>query len=133
MIVTSSLMFVLTVSSFVAGIHQTCGCVAVALSVCTLCLRLPAVYYLCGRTGPVRTADLWTVFLRHLPVVSVALIATYVTHRLVRAEPSLAQLLMCSCRIRDCGALSSSFPPTGALFGRVSRHCSSLEGASFKT
>ena len=56
------------VLSFIAGLpHGPVG-VAIAFSASSLLIRLPILYSILGRRGPVRTADLWTVFFRHLPV-----------------------------------------------------------------
>ena len=52
---------------------------AIAFSVSSLVIRLPLWYFIVGRRGPVRTADLFAVFFRHIPVWIVSFFATWLT------------------------------------------------------
>jgi polysaccharide transporter, PST family len=85
----------ITVGSFIAGLPFGPIGVAVAFSLGALLLRLPILYYNAGRQGPVSTKDLWTGFLRHLPLWLIVFAATWCTHRWVAEAPSWAQLLIC--------------------------------------
>jgi hypothetical protein len=69
--------------------------VAIAFSISSLLVRLPIYYFSVGRRGPVRTADLWRVFFRHLPIWVVVFSITRLTLILAANLPHLAQLLVC--------------------------------------
>jgi O-antigen/teichoic acid export membrane protein len=91
----NSIAAFITVGSFVAGLPFGPVGVAVAFSLSGLLLRLPILYYNAGRKGPVRTKDLWTGFLRHLPLWLVVFAATWCAHRWVADAASWMQLLIC--------------------------------------
>ena len=61
------------IASFVAGLPYGPVGVAIAFSGSSLVIRLPLWYFIVGRRGPVRTADLFAVFFRHIPVWIVSL------------------------------------------------------------
>jgi len=48
-----------------------------------------------GRRGPVRTADLWRIFFRHLPLWAIVFCVTWLAQALVVNLGPLAQLLIC--------------------------------------
>jgi PST family polysaccharide transporter len=81
--------------SFIAGLPYGPVGVAIAFSASSLLIRLPILYYIIGRRGPVRTADLWAVFFRHVPVWVVIFLVTWLTRSLVGNLGPLAQLLIC--------------------------------------
>jgi O-antigen/teichoic acid export membrane protein len=83
------------VMSFIAGLPYGPVGVAIAFSASGLLIRLPVLYYIAGRRGPVRTADLWMVFFRHLPVWVVMFVLTWLARGLVVNLGPLAQLLIC--------------------------------------
>jgi PST family polysaccharide transporter len=91
----NSIAAFITVGSFVAGLPFGPVGVAVAFSLSGLLLRLPILYYNAGRKGPVTTKDLWTGFLRHLPLWLVVFAATWCAHRWVADAASWMQLLIC--------------------------------------
>ena len=84
------------VLSFVAGLPYGPVGVAIAFSVSSLVVRLPLWYFIVGRRGPVRTADLFAVFFRHIPVWIVSFFATWLTRTQVASLGPLAQLLICA-------------------------------------
>jgi O-antigen/teichoic acid export membrane protein len=85
----------LTVGSFVAGLPFGPVGVAMSFSISGLLLRLPILYYNAGRTGPVRTKDLWTRFFWHLPLWIIMFAATWWTRSLVADRRPWVQLLIC--------------------------------------
>ena len=91
------------VLSFVAGLPFGPVGVAIAFSISNLLVRIPIYYFNAGRHGPVRTADLWRVFFRHLPVWVIVFGVTWLTLLLTANLAPMAQLLVCM--------------PTGVLAG----------------
>jgi len=83
------------VFSFMIGLPFGPVGVAIAFSASNLLIRVPIYYYSVGRRGPVRTADLWRVFFRHLPIWVVVFSMTWLTLMLVANLVPLAQLLVC--------------------------------------
>ena len=81
-------------ASFIAGLPFGPVGVAMAFSLSALLLRLPILYYNAGRTGPVRTKDLWIGCLRHLPLWLVMFAATWYAHRWAIGAPPWAQLFI---------------------------------------
>jgi O-antigen/teichoic acid export membrane protein len=100
--VTSIAAF-LTLASFLVGLPFGPLGVAIAFSATGLLVRLPILYYIAGRRGPVSTSDLWTRFLRHLPLWVVMLVASWLMRAIVGELHPLTQLLICA--------------PVGALTG----------------
>lgn len=84
------------VLSFVAGLPYGPVGVAIAFSVSSLVVRLPLWYFIVGRRGPVRTADLFAVFFRHIPVWIVSFFATWLMLTQVPSLRPLPQLLICA-------------------------------------
>jgi len=67
----------ITLASFIIGLPFGPLGVAIAFSAIGLLVRLPILYYITGRRGPVNTSDLWTRCLRHLPLWVVMFVATW--------------------------------------------------------
>jgi O-antigen/teichoic acid export membrane protein len=86
----------LTLASIIVGLPFGTLGVAISISATALLIRLPILYYIAGRRGPVRTSDLWTRFLRHLPLWIVMLVATWLTRAMVSDLHPLSQLLLCA-------------------------------------
>ncbi|HWX14998.1 MAG TPA: lipopolysaccharide biosynthesis protein [Chthoniobacterales bacterium] len=84
------------VLSFLAGLPYGPVGVAIAFSVSSLFVRVPILYFMAGRRGPVKTADLWMVFFRHLPIWVVVFGATWLTLIPVSRFHPLAQLVICA-------------------------------------
>ena len=95
MLVAQSINSCATVLSFIAGLPFGPVGVAIAFSISNLLIRVPVFYFCVGRRGPVRTADLWMVFLRHLPVWIVVFVVTWLTRIQVVNLAPLVQLLVC--------------------------------------
>src|SRR6266480_3138733 len=93
--VTSIAAF-LTLASFIVGLPFGPVGVAIAFSATGLLVRLPILYYIVGRRGPVTTSDLWMRFLRHLPLWGVMLSATWLMRAMVADLHPLSQLLICA-------------------------------------
>jgi len=83
------------VVSFVAGLPFGPVGVAMAFSVSNFFVRIPIYYFNAGRHGPVRTADLWRVILRHLPLWAAIFAVTSLTRMLIVNWAPLSQLLIC--------------------------------------
>jgi O-antigen/teichoic acid export membrane protein len=83
------------VLSFLVGLPFGPVGVAIAFSFSNLLVRIPLYYFSAGRRGPVRTADLWRVFFRHLPIWVVVFSVTWLTLMLTANLAHLAQLLVC--------------------------------------
>jgi O-antigen/teichoic acid export membrane protein len=81
--------------SFLVGLPFGPVGVAIAFSASNLLVRVPIYYFSVGRRGPVRTADLWRLLFRHLPVWIVVFFVTWLTRTLVVNLSPLAQLLVC--------------------------------------
>ena len=92
----TSINALLTFASFIVGLPFGPLGVAIAFSATGLLVRLPILYYTAGRHGPVRTSDLWTRFLRHLPLWVVMFVATWLMRAMVSDLHPLTQLLICA-------------------------------------
>jgi PST family polysaccharide transporter len=86
----------LTFASFIIGLPFGPLGVAIAFSAVGLLIRLPILYYVAGRRGPVTTSDLWARFLRHLPLWVVMLAVTWSMRAVVAGLPPLTQLVICA-------------------------------------
>ena len=64
-----SIISIIVVASFIAGLPFGPAGVAISYSASCLLIQLPILYYLVGRSGPVRAGDLWIGFLRQLAFV----------------------------------------------------------------
>jgi PST family polysaccharide transporter len=69
--------------------------VVLAFSVSGFVFRLPLLYHVVGRSGPVRSADLWAGVLHNLPCPVAVYAATSVVRILVADAAPLPQLLVC--------------------------------------
>jgi len=92
----SSVVSLITVASFVAGLPFGPAGVAIVYSAVGLLVGLPVLYYFAGREGPVTTADLWNGFFRYLPLWIVACGTTWLMRLLFVNSPPLVQLLICT-------------------------------------
>lgn len=95
MLVAQSINSCGKILSFIAGLPYGAVGVAIAYSAYSLVIRVPIWYFMVGKTGPVRAADLWRMFFRHLPVWIVVSSGTWLTLRLVGNLAPLGQLLVC--------------------------------------
>jgi O-antigen/teichoic acid export membrane protein len=94
-----------TVIAFLAGIPYGPAGVAISYSIAGFVIQIPVSYYIAGRSGPVRTKDLWASTIPYVPVwITVAGVSWLTSVYLVRATPSL-QLVVGGCAGLLCGAL----------------------------
>src|SRR4029077_19597284 len=66
-LVTTLTLSLLTAFAFIAGLPYGALGMVLCFSISGLLIRLPLLYYLAGRRGPVQAADLWRVLVRNLP------------------------------------------------------------------
>jgi len=92
----TSINALLTLTSFIVGLPFGPLGVAIAFSAVGLLVRLPILYYVAGRRGPVRTSDLWTRFVRHLPLWVIMLVTTWLMRAVVTNLHPISQLLICA-------------------------------------
>ncbi len=85
----------ITISSFVIGLPFGPVGVAFAFSIGGLLVALPMLFYMAGRSGPVRTRDLWMAFFRHLPMWAVVAGATLLARAGAARFSPLIQLVIC--------------------------------------
>ena len=84
-----------TVGAFLVGLHWGPLGMVLSLAFTSLAIRMPIVYYLAGRRGPVTTGDLWIGFLSHLPCWGAVYLATNLAHTTVELAAPIVQLLVC--------------------------------------
>jgi O-antigen/teichoic acid export membrane protein len=85
----------ITLLAFVVGLPFGPLGVAIAFSASGLLFRLPILYHLAGRSGPVRTADLWRVFLSNLPCWIIVYGATSLAGAVLTDVSPLTELVVC--------------------------------------
>lgn len=86
---------VIVALSFIGGLHFGPAGVAIIYSTSCLLIQLPVYYWIVGRSGPVRTKDLWIGFLKHLPVWGVVTLTAWLALNAFPNFPPLAQLAIC--------------------------------------
>src|SRR6059058_470482 len=96
LLITQSINSGAIVLSFLVGLPFGPVGVAIAFSITNLLVRIPIYYFNVGRYGPVRTADLWRIFFRHLPIWVVVFGLTRLMLAMVANLAPLAQLLICA-------------------------------------
>jgi O-antigen/teichoic acid export membrane protein len=84
-----------TIISYLLGLRWGPLGVIVSVAITSLLIRLPIVYYLAGRRGPVGTRDLWIGFLSHLPCWGAVFLTTSLAYRAVEHAAPIVQLLVC--------------------------------------
>ena len=102
---------IVTIISYLLGLRWGPIGVVTSLAIVSLLIRLPIVYYIAGRTGPVRTRDLWMGFLSHLPCWAAVALTTSIAYRAMANAAPIPQLLVCSSVGLSAGAaLMLMFP-----------------------
>lgn len=86
----------ITLASYLVGLHWGPFGIVMSLAAASLLVRMPVVYYLVGRSGPVSTKDLWQSFLSHLPCWGGVYIATRLVHTLVENSSPILQVVTCA-------------------------------------
>jgi hypothetical protein len=94
----------LTILAIVAGLQFGPFGVVLAISGCSLLVQMPITLYLAGRSGPVRTAQLWGYVMRQVPYWAAIFSATYLTRSLLTNQPDWLQLLICPIAGMAAGA-----------------------------
>jgi O-antigen/teichoic acid export membrane protein len=84
-----------TVGSFLVGLHWGPLGMILALAFTSLVIRLPIVYYMAGRRGPVSAADLWIGFFSNLPCWGAVYLTTTLARMTVEHAAPIVQLLVC--------------------------------------
>jgi O-antigen/teichoic acid export membrane protein len=103
---------IVAVCSFVAGLPWGAPGVAIAYSCTGVLILLPIMFHMAGKSGPVKTSDLWSGFLRQLPVWVVVCAATFAARTLVTTSKPITQLLVCTpIGLLAGGAFIMCFPP----------------------
>jgi PST family polysaccharide transporter len=91
-----AILSVLTVLAFVVGLRWGPLGVVLALAAVSLLIRLPILYHMAGRRGPVREVDLWMGFLSHLPCWGGVYVAGSFARRMLGDATPLIELLVCA-------------------------------------
>lgn len=84
-----------TIISYLLGLRWGPLGLILSVAITSLLIRLPIVYYIAGRRGPVRTQDLWIAFLSHLPCWGAVFLTTSLAYRTVEQAVPIVQLLVC--------------------------------------
>jgi PST family polysaccharide transporter len=102
---------VVTLVAYLLGLRWGPMGVVTSLAIISLVIRLPIVYYIAGKQGPVSTRDLWMGFLTHLPCWITVFGVTSLTYRVMaNARPIVQLLVCCPVGVLVGGALMLLFP-----------------------
>jgi PST family polysaccharide transporter len=85
-----------TVVAYVVGLIWGPIGLILSLAITSAIIRLPVVYYIAGRSGPVSTADLWLGFFSQLPAWGTVYFATLLARMAFANSPPIVQLLVCA-------------------------------------
>jgi O-antigen/teichoic acid export membrane protein len=109
---------IVTVLSYLAGLPWGPIGLILAVAISNLLIRMPIVYHLAGRKGPVTTGDLWFGFWSHVPCWGTVFISTFLIHKTVENMAPIVQLLVCAPLGTGVGiALALIFPrPRRSIF-----------------
>lgn len=83
-----------TVVAYFCGLPWGPLGIVLAFAIYGLAIRVPILYYLAGRSGSVRTADLWRGFLSYLPCWGAVYAGATLARGLVVETPYVVQLLV---------------------------------------
>ena len=86
---------IVTIIAFLLGLRWGPFGVVASLAVVSFVIRMPIVYYIAGKSGPVRTRDLWMGFVTHLPCWICIYGATVLTYKAAANVTPIIQLLIC--------------------------------------
>jgi PST family polysaccharide transporter len=133
-LLTGVCVSVVTVCAFIIGLPFGPMGVGAVYSAAGLLIGLPVVYQIAGRSGPVSTSDLWTGFLRQLPVLGVVLTVTWLTLGSLPDTTPLLQLLVGGFLGLGAGAgFVWIFPPTRKTIGHLWDALQSLSPTARRT
>ena len=94
-VLTSSIVSIVTLCSFLIGLPFGPAGVAISYSASCVLIELPWVYYIAGLQGPVSRKDLWIASLRHLPVWGIVCGAAWFARTFVLDANPWMQLFLC--------------------------------------
>lgn len=86
---------IVTICAYLLGLRWGPIGVVTSLAIVSLIVRLPIIYYIAGKRGPVRTRDLWLGFVTHLPCWATVFGATALTYKVMANAHPVVQLLVC--------------------------------------
>ena len=86
---------IVTFAAYVVGLKWGPLGLILSLAFASAAIRLPIVYFIAGRSGPVSTKDLWINFLSQLPAWGTVYLATLLVHMSVANSKPIVQLLIC--------------------------------------
>jgi O-antigen/teichoic acid export membrane protein len=86
----------ITVAAYLLGLHWGPLGIVMSLAITSLVIRLPLVYYIAGRHGPVSTSDLWSGFFSQLPLWGSVYLMTMLAHMTFQNMAPILQLLVCA-------------------------------------
>jgi PST family polysaccharide transporter len=87
---------IVTVVAFLVGLRWGALGVVLALAAASLFVRLPILFHLAGRRGPVRSTDLWGGFLSHLPCWAGAYAGALIAQRALGEAGHLIEVVVCA-------------------------------------
>jgi PST family polysaccharide transporter len=107
-----------TIVAYLMGLRWGPLGIIVSLAIVSIAIRLPLVYFLAGRRGPVSTRDLWLGFLSHLPCWVSVVVTTALARIMVENAKPILQLVVCGpVGLAGGTALSLLFPrPRKSIF-----------------
>ena len=86
---------IVSLSSYVIGLHWGLLGVVIAIAIATTAIRMPVVYYFAGRVGPVCTRDLWMAFLSHSPCWGAVYLSAFLAQMMMKNASPIIQLIVC--------------------------------------
>jgi PST family polysaccharide transporter len=92
-VIASLIISFTTVAAFAAGMPFGVASVAIFYSISGFVIQVPALFYITGRSGPVRTKDLWVSMLWHLPVWGIVCSVAWLVRQRTLGEAAWIQLL----------------------------------------
>ena len=84
-----------TVAAYLIGLHWGPHGVILSIAVAYPAVLLPVIFYIAGRSGPVRAADMWSGFFAFLPCWGGAYFAASLVHRYITQAAPFVQLAIC--------------------------------------
>lgn len=85
----------ITLAAYLLGLRWGPLGIILAYAAISLLVRLPIVYHIAGRSGPVSTSDLWMGFVSHLPCWGAVFVATASIYVAMKNVSPIIQLLVC--------------------------------------
>ena len=87
---------VVTVLAYIVGLMWGPRGLILSLAITSAAIRLPIVYYIAGRSGPVSTRDLWNGFVSQLPAWGTVYLATLSARMALANSSPIVQVLVCA-------------------------------------